>query len=456
MRPVSAVDRAAEQIEMSHATVLKDRLLNRFEDLEKSLEGRGPDWLREARRNHAQRFADLGFPTVREEEWRNTNISPITGTAFGKPTSDVRSLPELPELARAEIADTRLVFVDGCYVPELSSTAALPDGVWVGPLSEALLSDPDRLKPFLTASGLASVPAFRAINAALATDGAVVWIPENRIVEGPIHLAYVSTGEGEGGEASASHLRTLVVAGRSSQATVVESYTGDDGKTYLTNAVTEVHVGPGATLRHRRLQDESDAGYHIATVESRQQANSDYDACNVNLGGRLVRNEIRGILDGEGGHCTLDGLCLTRDSQHLDNHTVLDHARPHCDSRELYKSILGGKSRAVFSGRIIVRPEAQKTDAKQSNPNLLLSADALAHTRPQLEIYADDVKCTHGATIGRLDEDSVFYLRSRGIDEQAARSLLVEAFAGEILDRIGIEPLQALLGTMVRRRLADF
>lgn len=456
MRPVSAVDRPTGQIEMSDATILKDRLLSRFQDLERELEGRGPDWLRDARRDHAQRFAELGFPTAREEEWRNTNISPITRTAFGKPAAETRSLPELPELARVELAGTRLVFVDGCYAPELSSAATLPDGVWVGPLAEALRSEPDRLKPYLTAGAADSVPAFRAINAALATDGAVIWIADNRIVEAPIHVAYVSTGEGEAGEASASHLRTLIVAGRSSQATVVESYSGLDGQTYLTNAVTEVHVGPDATLRHRRLQVESEAGYHVATIESRQGADSRYDACNVNLGGRLVRNEVRGILDGEGGHCTLDGLCLTRDSQHLDNHTVLDHARPHCDSRELYKSILGGKSRAVFNGRIIVRRDAQKTDAKQSNPNLLLSAEAQAHTRPQLEIYADDVKCTHGATIGRLDEDSVFYLRSRGVDEQTARSLLVEAFAGEILDRIGIEPLQELLGTMVRGRLAGF
>jgi Fe-S cluster assembly protein SufD len=441
---------------MSDATVLKDRLLRRFQDLEGDLEGRGPDWLHDARRVHAQRFAELGFPTAREEDWRNTNISPITHTAFSKPTTDTRSLPELPELMRAEFAGTRLVFVDGRYAPELSSAAALPDGVRVEPLADALRSDPDRLKPYLTSDGADSLPAFRAINAALATDGTVVWIPDSRIVEDPIHLAYVSTGEGESGEASASHLRTLIVVGRSSQATVVESYTGVDGKTYLTNAVTEVHVGPDATLRHRRLQVESEAGYHIATIESRQEANSNYDACSVNLGGRLVRNEVRGILNGEGAHCTLDGLCLTSDRQHLDNHTVLDHARAHCDSRELYKSILGGKSRAVFNGRIIVRPDAQKTDAKQSNPNLLLSADALAHTRPQLEIYADDVKCTHGATIGRLDEDSVFYLRSRGVDEQTARSLLVEAFAGEILDRIGIESLQEMLGQMVRRRLAEF
>lgn len=441
---------------MNEATTLSDRLLDRFQDLEKDLEGRDPEWLRKTRRDHAQRFAELGFPTTREEEWRNTNISPITTTTFGAPTSSVRTLPQLPAVARLENSGSRLVFVDGRYAPELSSVTALPDGVWVGPLGEALRSEPDRLKPYLTARAAEATPAFRAINAALATDGAVVWIPEGCIVEEPVHLAYVSTGEGEAGEASASHLRTLIVAGRSSQATIVESYSGLDGRTYLTNAVTEVHLGPDAKLRHRRVQLESEGAYHIATVESHQAADSRYDACNVNLGGRLVRNEIRGILDGEGAHCTLDGLCLTHDQQHLDNHTVLDHARPHCDSRELYKSILGGKSRTVFNGRIIVRPDAQQTDAKQSNPNLLLSADALAHTRPQLEIYADDVKCTHGATIGRLDDDSIFYLRSRGIDEQTARSLLVEAFAGEILDRIGIEPLEELLGTMVRQRLASF
>jgi Fe-S cluster assembly protein SufD len=441
---------------MNEATQLKERLLSRFQDLEQDQDARGPQWLRDARKDHARRFAELGFPTSREEEWRNTNISSITTTAFGAPTAGERALPELPELARTEIAGSRLVFVDGRYASELSTVVGLPDGVWIGPLGEALRSEPDRLKPYLTAGTAATTPAFRAINAALATQGSVIWIPEGRIVEQPIHVAYVSTGEGEDGEASASHLRTLIVAGRSSQATVVESYTGLEGRTYLTNAVTEVHLDADAKLRHRRVQIESEAAYHIATVESHQRADSRYDACNVNLGGRLVRNEIRGILDGEGAHCTLDGLCLTHERQHLDNHTVLDHARPRCDSRELYKSILGGRSRAVFNGRIIVRPDAQQTDAKQSNPNLLLSADAMAHTRPQLEIYADDVKCTHGATIGRLDEDSIFYLRSRGIDEPTARSLLVEAFAGEILDRIGIEPVQELLGSLVRQRLATF
>jgi Fe-S cluster assembly protein SufD len=440
---------------MSETIELKDRLLSRFRELEAMLAGRDPDWLHDARRVHVERFAELGLPTTREEEWRNTNISPITRTAFGAPASGTRSLSDLPEMSRLEIGCTRLVFVDGRYAPELSSTTAATDGLWVGPLAEALRSDPDRLKSHLTCVDHDAVPAFRGINAALAEDGGVVWIPEGRIVEEPIHLAFVSTGDGEEGEASVSHPRTLIVAGRSSQAAVVETYAGLDGRAYLTNAVTEVHLADNAVLQHDRVQQESEGAYHIATIEARQGADSRYDARHVNLGGRLVRNEVRGILEGEGAHCTLDGLCLTRGRQHLDNHTVLDHARPHCDSREVYKSILGGKSRTVFNGRIIVRPDAQRTDAKQSNPNLLLSADAMAHTRPQLEIYADDVKCTHGATIGRLDEDAIFYLRSRGIRDEMARNLLVEAFAGEILDRIGIEPLKALLGTLVRERLAD-
>jgi len=439
---------------MSEATALKDRLLNRFRELETTLAGRGPDWLRDARKDHAERFAELGFPTTRDEEWRNTNISPITRTAFGAPSVDDGPLPDLPDLARMEIGGTRLVFVDGRHAPELSSVAALPDGVWVGPLAEALESDPDRLKQHLDSAATDGVPAFRAINAALAVDGGVVWVPEGRVIPEPIHLAFVSTGRGDGGEATACHPRTLVALGRSSQAVLVESYTGLEGRTYLTNAVTEIHLSDNAVLRHHRIQLESEGAYHIATIEARQEADSRYDACHVNLGGRLVRNDVRGIMAGEGGSCALDGLCLTSGQQHLDNHTVLDHAQPHCDSREVFKSILGGKSRTVFNGRIIVRPDAQRTDAKQSNPNLLLSSDALVHTRPQLEIYADDVKCTHGATIGRLDEDAIFYLRSRGVGEETARALLVEAFAGEILDRIGIEPLRLLLGTLVQERLS--
>jgi Fe-S cluster assembly protein SufD len=440
---------------MSDVTVLKDRLLDRFRQLEGSLAGRDPEWLRESRRSHADRFAELGFPTTREEAWRNTSISAITTTAFGAPTAIISDPADLPGMARIAIGGTRIVFVDGHFAPELSTRGSLPDGVWIGPLARALEEDPGRLEGHLTRLSAEDAPAFRAINAALAEDGAVVWIPEGRIVEEPIHLAFVSTGVGEGHEATLSHPRTLIVAERSSQASVVESYTSSDTGSYLTNTVTEVHLSDNAALNHLRVQLESESAYHVATIETRQGTDSHYDACHVNLGGRLVRNDVRAILDGPGSTCTLDGLCLTSGQQHLDNHTVLDHARPHCDSRETYKSILGGKSRAVFNGRIIVRPDAQRTDAKQSNPNLLLSGDALAHTRPQLAIYADDVKCTHGATIGRLDEDAIFYLRSRGIPLQTARNLVIEAFAGEVLDRIAIEPVQAFLRAMIGQRLAD-
>jgi Fe-S cluster assembly protein SufD len=440
---------------MSHGGVLKEALLEDFRRRAEVGAERDPKWLRSARERHLARFSEIGFPTIREEDWKNTNVSAIADTRF-RPAATAAAVPhEIVEPVEIVAETPRAVFVDGRFSAERSSTAGLPDGVRVGSLARELSVSADRLRPYLTRARSETSPAFRAINAAMTEDGGLVWIPDGVVFDRPLQLIFVSTGVAQDGGPSVSHPRSLIVVGRSSQVTVQEIYIGGDEKVYLTNAATELGVGDGAVLRHYRVQLESEQGYHVSTVESVQGPDSRYAACHVNLGGRLVRNELRSILDGKGASCTLDGLCLTRGRQHLDNHTVLDHAEPHCDSREVFKSILGGKSRSVFSGRIIVRPDAQKTDAKQSNPNLLLSTDALAHTRPQLEIYADDVKCTHGATIGRLDEGAIFYLRSRGIPSDEARRLLVEAFAAEILDKIEPGALRDFLHRTVRDRLRE-
>jgi len=245
----------------------------------------------------------------------------------------------------------------------------------------------------------------------------------------------------------------LIVAGKNSRFTVVESYVGADGGQYLTNAVSEALIGENAIVDHLRIQQEGDQAYHLSAAWSRQQRNSRYTNFTIDLGGKLVRHDTRSVLDGEGGEANLFGLCVTRGEQHVDNHTSLDHAKPHCNSRELYKGILRDRSRSVFTGRIVVREGAQKTDAKQSNANLLLSEEALAHTRPQLEIYADDVKCTHGATIGRMSDEAIFYFRSRGISEADARHLLVSAFAGEVLDHLPDGLLRETLQNEIAARL---
>jgi Fe-S cluster assembly protein SufD len=416
------------------------------------LAGCGPGWLRELRKRGLTRFAQVGFPTTRLEEWKATNVSPIAKTDFAPADrSKTHADPELPPVAGLDFGGPRLVFVDGSFADGLSSPRTEANGVWVGPLARAVESIPERLKPHLTRRDPTASAAFDALNSAFLEDGAVVLVEPGTDAGPPIHLVYLSTGADR---PTATHLRTVIAAGRESRVSIVETYVGtDDAEGYLTNAVSEISADDQSHVDHYRIQAESPSAFHISTLNSRQTRDSRCSMHNINFGGRLVRHDIVSVLDGEGAYCRLNGLNLTRDRQHVDNHTVLDHAKPHGDSRELYKGILQGNSRTVFNGRIVVRQGAQKTDAKQSNRNLLLSRGALAHARPQLEIYADDVRCTHGATIGRLDENAVFYLRSRGLTDAEARNLLVGAFAGEVLELIEIEALRSHLERTVTDRL---
>jgi Fe-S cluster assembly protein SufD len=428
----------------------QNEFLAPFAELEQRLAGQGPDWLRRARRAALNRFGEIGFPTTRQEEWRTTNVAPIARTRFEPAAPSVESPAALPPLADVVPGALRLIFVDGNFDPARSTPLEGTDGVWAGSLARALETMPHRLEQHLTRRDPAGSAAFTALNTALAADGAVVLVDDGTVVERPVHVIYLATGNGR---PRAAHPRTLIVAGGSSRVALIESYLSAGDGVYLTNAVTDVFVGENAEVRHDRLQIEGEAAFHVSTIESHQARNSRYNGLNLNLGGGLVRHDLLAGLDGEGARCELDGLYLTRGTQHLDNHTTIDHARPHCESREVYKGVLGGSSRATFNGRILVRPGAQQTDARQSNPNLLLSDSSLAHTRPQLEIYADDVKCTHGATVGRLDEDAIFYLRSRAISASAARDLLISAFAGEILQRVELEPLRLRLEQAVAERL---
>jgi len=341
------------------------------------------------------------------------------------------------------------VFADGRLVPELTRMDGLPPGVRAGGLDEALASRPDAVEAAIAGTRAAELGPFHALHDALFEDAAIVTIDDGVELDRPLAVLHVARG----GRAVACHPTTVLVLGRSARATVVEGFAGAGPGPYLVNAVTDVTLADDARLAHYRLQCEDPAGFHVSRVVSRQGRDSRYHAVSLDFGARLARHDVIGVVDGEGAVCRLDGLVLTDGDRHVDNHTVLEHARPHGDSRELYKCILAGRSRSVFHGRIVVRRGAQKTDAKQSNPNLLLSPQALAHTRPQLEIYADDVKCTHGATIGRLDEDAVFYLRSRGVGAEAARDLLVSAFAGEVLDRIEVPELRAWAEAEIGRRL---
>jgi Fe-S cluster assembly protein SufD len=347
----------------------------------------------------------------------------------------------------------QLVFVNGRFAAELSSLPDLPKGMIVCSLTEALEKHADLVEPHLARYANASREPFAALNTAFLVEGAFIYLPKGTLVKEPVHLLFVSTAKGE--QPTVSHPRSLVIAGANSQIQILESYAGWSSEVYFTNAVTEILADENAFVDHYKLQRESLGAFHIGTVQVHLNRSANVSTQSISMGGALVRNHVNAVLNGEGGEATLNGLYLVNGTQHVDNHTCLDHAKPHCASHELYKGILDGRARGVFNGRIIVRPDAQKTDSKQTNKNLILSEEALVNTNPQLEIYADDVKCTHGATIGQLDADSLFYLRSRGIDLESARHMLTYAFAGDFIHRIRIEPVRIELEKILFTRLAE-
>jgi Fe-S cluster assembly protein SufD len=348
-----------------------------------------------------------------------------------------------------EEAITELVFVNGHYVPQLSRLGKLPRGARVCTLAEALESDESPLERHLSRFADVEANPFVALNTAFIRDGVLVHLPSNTALERPVHLLFITA---PGLEASVTHPRLLVVAGENVEATLVESYASASGGTYFTNAVTEIIAGRGSRIDHCKLQQESLSSLHVATMQVDLARDARFVSHSVTLGAKLARNDLNVIMNGERADATLNGLVLIGAGQHADNHTLLDHAMPGCPSHELYKHVLSDKSSAVFHGKILVRPDAQKTDSKQTSKALLLSDDAVMNSQPALEIYADDVKCTHGSTIGPVDEEMVFYLRSRGIELQAARHLLSYAFAADITRRIRVEPVRRRVEEILARR----
>ncbi|HSU83184.1 MAG TPA: Fe-S cluster assembly protein SufD, partial [Thermoanaerobaculia bacterium] len=360
------------------------------------------------RRQAIERFADLGFPTLRQEEWRLTNVAPVAQGSFRWPDGNPDAVAPGRLAPHIFDAAARLVFVDGRFAPRLSSVGDLPEGVIVASLAEVLARDPGRLEPWLGRFARFDRQPFVALNTAFLRDGAFIYVPRGAVT-GPIHLLFLSSGEE--GRPTLSFPRNLFVAGEGSQTAIVETYAGEGA--YLTAPVTELVAGPGAVIDHYKVQRESLGAFHLATFQVQGERASVPSSHSISIGGALVRNDVNAVLDGEGIDCILNGLYFGDGRQVVDNHMRVEHAKPHCASHELYKGVLDGKSRAVFNGLIYVHKGAHKTDAKQSNRNLLLSRDAIANSNPQLEIFADDVKCTHGSTVGQLDEDAVFYLRSR-------------------------------------------
>jgi Fe-S cluster assembly protein SufD len=426
-------------------------LLN-FGRFEEARAGQEPSWVHQLRKAALSRFAALGFPTMRQEEWKYTNVAPLTKVRFQPVPAqrDGLTAERLVQVARGEVARAQLVFMNGHYAQELSFLGSLPAGVKARSLAEVLRTNPAAIEPHLARYASYQDHSFVALNTAFMEDGAFVYIPPGTVVEEPIHLLFLSTVRGE---PTVSHPRNLIVVGADSQATIIESYVGLEDEVYFTNVVSEVCAGENTVVAHYKLERESEEAFHIATLQAYLDRSCVFSSHSIALGGALARNDLHVVLAGEGSECTLNGLYLVTGRQHVDNHTRIDHVKPHCRSRELYKGVLDGKARGVFNGKIYVHKAAQKTDAKQTNKNLLLSEDAVINTKPQLEIYADDVKCTHGATIGQLDQDALFYLRSRGIGLEAARSLLTSAFVSEIISQITIGPVRAQLDALVMAKL---
>ncbi|HSJ64276.1 MAG TPA: Fe-S cluster assembly protein SufD [Gemmatimonadaceae bacterium] len=414
----------------------------------------GPAWVPSVRRSAIDRFAALGFPTPKNEDWHFTSVAPIAEREFRAGPAD-SSLVQPADLApfifnRPEWPT--LVFVNGRFASELSTLSTLPRGVAVRSLAQAWEQDEPLLARYLTKLATYEEQAFTALNTAFMKDGAFVHIPADVSVELPIHLLFVADANAA---KSVLHPRSLIVADRHSKATVIESYValGDAG--YFTNTVTEAVVEEGATLTHYKLQRESERAYHVGTVDVRQGRDSHFISFSFATGAALSRTNIYTVLDGPGCGATLNGLYIVGDEQHVDHQTRIEHAQPNCFSRELYKGILDGASHGVFNGKVYVHPIAQQTDGKQSNNNLLLSDKARVDTKPQLEIFADDVKCTHGATVGRIDEQALFYMKSRGVSAELARQLLTYAFAADVLEELEVTEVRDELERLTLARFTS-
>lgn len=393
-------------------------------------------------------FAAAGFPTTRDEEWKYTNLAELSRAVVesgtGKGTAAAAS-------ARGTgLGGSCLVFVDGAWSAELSDAGANAPGVVVSRLADAVTATPELVSVHLGSRVDLDSRPLAALNTAHLDDGVFVFVPRQVAVAAPIEIVFHVASQ----RPIVTHPRVLVVLEAGASATVVERFSGVDDTGYFTNAVTEIVLGADASLRHLRAQEDGTGAWHVGSVSAHQAASSRLLSSSISLGARLARIDVHSVLDGAGAECDFDGLYVARNRQHVDHHTVIDHRSPHASSRELYKGVLDDAATGVFNGKVFVRPDAQKSDARQMNKNLLLSDAATVNTKPQLEIFADDVKCSHGATIGRLDAAALFYLRSRGIDAQRAREILVYAFANEMIDRIPLEPLRADLERSLGARFA--
>jgi Fe-S cluster assembly protein SufD len=425
-----------------------------FRQLQSGQPGSGATWFQRLRERAMEQFEEIGFPSVKEEDWKYTNLAPLTKIDFAPvvtPTPLAIDAMDLASFGYRESANSQVVLVNGIYQPALSSLSDARDIVVLG-LAEAVETEAhgEMIREYLGRGSDYTVNGLVALNTAFLASGVFILIPRNVMLEAPLHvlsLSHAATSE------PAVLPRVLVVSEENSSATIIESYAATEEGQYFTNAVVEVFLQDGARLKHYRIQRESAKAFHAGTTSAQLGRASSYDATSITLGGQLSRHDINVVMDNEGSECWVDGLYIVSSDQHADTHSVIDHKQPQCTSHQLYKGILDGKSRAVFNGKIFVRHGAQKTDAMQTNKNLLLSSEARVDTKPQLEIFADDVKCAHGAAVGQIDEEELFYLETRGIHADLGRNLLTYGFAAEVIQKISVDSIRAQLDEAVLNRL---
>lgn len=426
--------------------------------LESKANGDFPGWLKALRRAAFEWVGEQGFPTAKDEAWKYTRAAPILEIPFASAEPGARCAlsPDDVTALAGELGGPRLVFVNGYFVPELSVLKSLPEGVRLDSLASVLAENREESEAleslFRRRLFRERSQAFTALNMALGEDGAFIRIPAHTTVEEPIHLVFLSDA---GATPLVSHPLSVVFAGTGSRATIVETHAGIKGGVHLSNAVTEIVLDEGAIVEHYKVQNEAESAFHLAFLGVHQGRGSRFSAHSVALGAALARHEVKVVLKAPEAQVVLNGLYLPRGQQLLDNPTTIEHAAPHCTSRELYKGVVDGHGRGIFDGRVVVQPGAMKTDASQTNKNLLLSESAQAYTRPRLEIFADDVKCAHGAAVGQLDDEALFYLRTRGIPQQAARDLLTYAFVSEMLELIQLPLLRSRIQQLLATRFAD-
>ncbi len=433
--------------------ILKDPVRARFiNDLAAVRPNGAPDWLKQIRAAAATKFAETPWPNAKMEEWRHTNIAPIVATEYRALTAAPTTLPSAEDIAAVSFDNEgmpELVFVDGFFAPTLSS-ATVPDGLVAGGLYDAAKGAHAAIVEQHLNKYLGERNAYTALNSAFLQDGAFVHVAKNAVLESPLHLLFITTQRDAN---TAANLRNLIVVDSGAQASIIASYISLAGDTpYLNNIVEEVSVGQNARLDYYRIVREGAAGNHLATIEVRHDRDAYCKTYSFSLGGNVVRNQLCTDLAGENAECNLAGLYLNDGKRLLDNALEITHRVPNCRSRILYKGILDGESKAVFAGRVNVHRDAQKTDSDQLSNNLLLSDTATIDAKPQLEIYADDVKCTHGATIGSPPEKIIFYFRTRGIAEDMARAMLTYGFADEVVEEVEVDPLKTWLNEFIYKK----